>query len=293
MELLTEFLGKTINLPAESIQEKLYKKQEDGTFSNEFADNALETLLELDRERVSKLKSIDNADITKFKNMGKAEALTNFEKQIKELYKVEEDVKGVDLIQSIVRKTSSTKMTDDQVKLHPLFIALENQKNNEINTFKSTYEDEINKLKNEFSSKEINSKVNDIAIGVLDTMKPILSSDPAKANNVKKLFLSQISSEYQFQNVDGNIIPVKDGKRAEDEHGNALTLDKLVQRKAMDFFEFEQQDPKGSAGNQGGTTPPLVVPKTKEELSAMIFNEPDAAKRLALSEAFKKANPNL
>lgn len=293
MELLTEFLGKTINLPAESIQEKLYKKQEDGTFSNEFADNALETLLELDRERVSKLKLIDNADITKFKNMGKAEALTNFEKQIKELYKVEEDVKGVDLIQSIVRKTSSTKMTDDQVKLHPLFIALENQKNNEINTFKSTYEDEINKLKNEFSSKEINSKVNDIAIGVLDTMKPILSSDPAKANNVKKLFLSQISSEYQFQNVDGNIIPVKDGKRAEDEHGNALTLDKLVQRKAMDFFEFEQQDPKGSAGNQGGTTPPLVVPKTKEELSAMIFNEPDAAKRLALSEAFKKANPNL
>lgn len=293
MELLTEFLGKTINLPAESIQEKLYKKQEDGTFSNEFADNALETLLELDRERVSKLKSIDNADITKFKNMGKAEALTNFEKQIKELYKVEEDVKGVDLIQSIVRKTSSTKMTDDQVKLHPLFIALENQKNNEINTFKSTYEDEINKLKNEFSSKEINSKVNDIAIGVLDTMKPILSSDPAKANNVKKLFLSQISSEYQFQNVDGNIIPVKDGKRAEDEHGNALTLDKLVQRKAMDFFEFEQQDPRGSAGNQGGTTPPLVVPKTKEELSAMIFNEPDAAKRLALSEAFKKANPNL
>ena len=293
MELLTEFLGKTINLPAESIQEKLYKKQEDGTFSNEFADNALETLLELDRERVSKLKSIDPSDITKFKNMGKAEALTNFEKQIKEQYKVEEDVKGVDLIQSIVRKTSSTKMTDDQVKLHPLFIALENQKNNEINTFKSTYEDEINKLKNEFSSKEINSKVNDIAIGVLDTMKPILSSDPAKANNVKKLFLSQISSEYQFQNVDGNIIPVKDGKRAEDEHGNALTLDKLVQRKAMDFFEFEQQDPKGSAGNQGGTTPPLVVPKTKEELSAMIFNEPDAAKRLALSEAFKKANPNL
>ena len=293
MELLTEFLGKTINLPAESIQEKLYKKQEDGTFSNEFADNALETLLELDRERVSKLKSIDNADITKFKNMGKAEALTNFEKQLKEQYKVEEDVKGVDLIQSIVRKTSSTKMTDDQVKLHPLFIALENQKNNEINTFKSTYEDEINKLKNEFSSKEINSKVNDIAIGVLDTMKPILSSDPAKANNVKKLFLSQISSEYQFQNVDGNIIPVKDGKRAEDEHGNALTLDKLVQRKAMDFFEFEQQDPRGSAGNQGGTTPPLVVPKTKEELSAMIFNEPDAAKRLALSEAFKKANPNL
>lgn len=293
MELLTEFLGKTINLPAESIQEKLYKKQEDGTFSNEFADNALETLLELDRERVSKLKSIDNADITKFKNMGKAEALTNFEKQIKELYKVEEDVKGVDLIQSIVRKTSSTKMTDDQVKLHPLFIALENQKNNEINTFKSTYEDEINKLKNEFTSKEINSKVNDIAIGVLDTMKPILSSDPAKANNVKKLFLSQISSEYQFQNVDGNIIPVKDGKRAEDEHGNALTLDKLVQRKAMDFFEFEKQDQKGSASNQGGTTPPLVVPKTKEELSAMIFNEPDAAKRLALSEAFKKANPNL
>ena len=69
MELLTEFLGKTINLPAESIQEKLYKKQEDGTFSNEFADNALETLLELDRERVSKLKSIDNADITKFKNI--------------------------------------------------------------------------------------------------------------------------------------------------------------------------------------------------------------------------------
>lgn len=293
MELLTEFLGKTINLPAESIQEKLYKKQEDGTFSNEFADNALETLLELDRERVSKLKSIDNADITKFKNMGKAEALTNFEKQIKELYKVEEDVKGIDLIQSIVRKTSGVKMTDDQVKLHPLFIALENQKNNEINTFKSTYEDEINKLKNEFSSKEINSKVNDIAIGVLDTMKPVLSSDPAKANNVKKLFLSQISSEYQFQNVDGNIIPVKDGKRAEDEHGNALTLDKLVQRKAVDFFEFEQQDPKGSAGNQGGTTPPLVVPKTKEELSAMIFNEPDAAKRLALSEAFKKANPNL
>ena len=293
MELLTEFLGKTINLPAESIQEKLYKKQEDGTFSNEFADNALETLLELDRERVSKLKSIDNADITKFKNIGKAEALTNFEKQIKELYKVEEDVKGVDLIQSIVRKTSSTKMTDDQVKLHPLFIALENQKNNELNTFKSTYEDEINKLKNEFSSKEINSKVNDIAIGVLDTMKPILSSDPAKANNVKKLFLSQISSEYQFQNVDGNIIPVKDGKRAEDEHGNALTLDKLVQRKAMDFFEFEKQDQKGSASNQGGNTPPLVVPKTREELSAMIFNEPDAAKRLALSEAFKKANPNL
>lgn len=293
MELLTEFLGKTINLPAESIQEKLYKKQEDGTFSNEFADNALETLLELDRERVSKLKSIDNADITKFKNMGKAEALTNFEKQIKELYKVEEDVKGVDLIQSIVRKTSSTKMTDDQVKLHPLFIALENQKNNEINTFKSTYEDEINKLKNEYTSKEINSKVNDIAIGVLDTMKPILSSDPAKANNVKKLFLSQISSEYQFQNVDGNIIPVKDGKRAEDEHGNALTLDKLVQRKAMDFFEFEKQDPKGSASNLTGGDKPLAVPKTKEELHAMIYNENDAAKRLALKEAFDKANPNL
>ena len=45
MELLTDFLGKTINLPAESIQEKLYKKQEDGTFSNEFADNLAHKLV--------------------------------------------------------------------------------------------------------------------------------------------------------------------------------------------------------------------------------------------------------
>ena len=70
-------------------------------------------------------------------------------------------------------------------------------------------------------------------------------------------------------------------------------MDKLVQRKAMDFFEFEKQDPKGSASNLTGGDKPLVVPKTREELHAMIYNENDAAKRLALKEAFDKANPNL
>lgn len=291
MEILSEFLSRTINQPVESIQEKLYKKQEDGTFSKDLVDNALDVILELDKERVSKLKQIDNSDITKFKNMGKAEALTNFEKQIKELYKVEDDLKGIDLIQSIIQKSSNTKLTEDQIKLNPLFIALEKKLNDELNNTKTTYEKQIEDLKNEYTSKEVFSKVNETALSTLEALKPILSSDPTKSSYQKRLFINDLKGEYDFKSIDGQIIPTtKDGKRAEDEHGNPLTIEKLVQRKAAMIFEFEKQGEKGSASNSGGSDPSLVVPKTKEELNKAIFNEPDPAKRIALQEAFSKLN---
>ena len=55
-EILTAFLGATLNLPTDKLAEILYKKADDGTITEDLQENALDALKNLDKERIGKLK---------------------------------------------------------------------------------------------------------------------------------------------------------------------------------------------------------------------------------------------
>lgn len=291
MEILTEFLARTINQSQDSIKEKLYKKSEDGTITSELLDNALDNLLALDQERVSKLKTIDNADISKFKKMGQAEAMEKLEKQIKELYKIEKDARGIDLISELVATVSKSSLDEDKIKIHPAFIEMEKRKMQELEELKNGYESKINTIQGEYMRNQVFSKIDEIALSKLNELKPIISSNPTVAANQKKAYLQSLR-EFEYQLVNDELIPMQNGKRIEDGHGNPLKLEHIITTNAAGYFEFEKQEPKGSAGNQGGNPPgatdlPNRVPKTREEYTEIYYSLQTAEQRVKFADTYK------
>jgi predicted transcriptional regulator len=55
-DILTGLLSKAYNLDTERIAELLYKKADDGTLTEEVAEDALQALINIDVQRAAKLK---------------------------------------------------------------------------------------------------------------------------------------------------------------------------------------------------------------------------------------------
>lgn len=290
--LLIEFFGKTINIQPESISELLYKKNEDGTPSSEYHENALENLLNLDRERVAKLKQIDNADIVKYKKIGKAEALTAFEASLKEAYQIEGDLKGDDLINAIIAKKAGSQLDEDKIKVHPLYMSVESRKNKELADLRTELEGQLQAVKSEYAQKEIFSRLDKDALDAFYKMEPILPSDPVKAANQRNIYLEKLRT-LEWQDVNGEMVAIKDGKRLEDQHGNPMKAAQIYKKIAEDYFEFPKQGAKGTAGNNNGEggeggAGPTKVPTNDQEFNTQYFSCKTAEERTAVAAAYEK-----
>lgn len=290
-DLLLGVLTKTLNRSEQEITELLYQKDGDEYVLKE---GVVDEVLNLDSARVESIKK--NAPVPKdrldneFKR-GQKEALKKLEDTVKDKYSFDSEKLGIDLIDDIIADKSKVtkKITDDDVKKHPLYLDLEKSR-----VAKDEHDrviKEFNDFKNNIEKTQKFSAVKDKAGSLLDSMKPIVSENPAVAKTRRDDFLSKFES-YDYQ-IDGdNIIILKpDGSRLEDGHGNPLPFEAHVKNVAVLNYEFPKQNDKGNGGGDGGDnkTFNFAVPKNDAEYRDAIRSAKTLDEKVAIKDAYENS----
>ena len=295
-ELITAFLAKTLNMAPESVAELLYKKSDDGaTLTEEIQEDALNALLKLDSERVGKLKPDTKTLFDNGYKKAQAEVSEKWEKMIREKFGIEADVTGEDLVMTAHQMASKPpKQADDQVKAHPLYLQLEKKYQSDLEAAKAEGQKALEEFKTGVERRNRLSAVQQEARKYLLSRKPVLSSDATKQENQIGLFLQQFES-YDFEpREDGGFLPMKDGKRIENEHGHPVDLKTLADKVADSYFDFQVQDAKGNGGNGnppgGAGTGSGKAPASEEELWRAYNAAQTQEEKNAVMTAYEKAH---
>jgi hypothetical protein len=283
-----------LNKTEDELAELIYKKSAD---SKELSlkDDAIDVVLDLDSKRVDSIKKNVKPDPERLKSeysRGVKEGLENLETKIRETYSVDSDKKGIELVETVIDKNKGkTKLTDDEVKKHPLYLALEKERvsKEEYQKLQTTFD--------EYKQQQVrNVKLSAIkkdAIKVLKSLNPVVSENPTVALTREEDYLHKFDP-YDYELDDsGNHLVMKDGKRLEDAHGNPLSFNNFAKSIAMLNYDFKAQDGKGNAGNKddkGGGG--VKIPKTPEEYHKAMAEEPDAGKRVAIRKAYESTLKN-
>lgn len=295
-ELITAFLAKTLNMAPESVAELLYKKSDDGaTLTEEIQEDALNALLKLDSERVGKLKPDTKTLFDNGYKKAQAEVSEKWEKMIREKFGIEADVTGEDLVMTAHQMASKPpKQADDQVKAHPLYLQLEKKYQSDLEAAKAEGQKALEEFKTGVERRNRLSAVQQEARKYLLSRKPVLSSDATKQENQIGLFLQQFEG-YDFEPLkDGGFLPMKDGKRIENEHGHPVDLKTLADKVADSYFDFQVQDAKGNGGNGnppgGAGTGSGKAPASEEELWRAYNAAQTQEEKNAVMTAYEKAH---
>lgn len=283
--LLIGVLSETLKIDESGVTSLF---NEDGTAK----DDAEQTILGWHAEHIKKVKE-SQKKLDHDEGYGKAqrEILTKFENDFKTKTGFKSDKKGVELVLDYANSVQPKEgaITDDVIKKHPLYLTLQEEKENAVKEAVATGETALNQFKTELSKKETFGKVSNKALEIFNALKPILPTDPNRRKAQEELFIERLQGfEYELQ--DDRIVISKDGKIYEDAHGGRITLDKLVKDTANKYYEFQAADPKQNAGNgkDGKKAEPLnvVVPKTEEEYTKALF---DTSKTVEERNAIKDA----
>lgn len=285
--LLQGFLSKTLNLPETEFA---------AIFNAEGDLISVDSLIESDRLRIEAIRSQNETARKDQYSRGKKEALTDLEKSLRTKYAVESDKTGVELIEEIISKIAptrgGTKLTDEEILKHPKFVEALHKYEKEINDLKTTHAGEIETLNSKFAKEKTNARVRLAVENIIETLKPILPQDPAKARKWKDTFIADVlAGEFSITD-DGLIYPSEDGKPKLDAHGHSIKFDAMVRERANQYFEFPaSQQRSGSGANEqsppAGGNGNLNINSYAEYLEAMkTADTPE--KRMALKPYYEK-----
>jgi len=274
LAVLMSFITKAYNKTETELNELI----EDETG---IKDDAFENLLTIDSSKVKKLKGDGQLMFDKGYQKAEAEVKSRVEKAFKEKTGFNDDADSFEelLDKYVEQQTKNPKksaLTDDDVKKHPAYLALEKER-----VPKADFE----KVKAEFEDYKArvsrNEKMNSIKSKVLNKFNTFqieqIENPIVKAKRID-LFLKEFDA-YDYEMDGDNVIIIKDGKRLEDDHGNLVQFDKFIENTAQEHFVFLKQSPKGSAGNGNSdvkTTPAGTVTIKDEAHYAELMAEIDA-----------------
>jgi hypothetical protein len=252
-------------------------------------------ILDLDKSRVKDIRTKSHDDGHK---KATAEALSKLEKDLKESFELGEDVedlKGIDLVKHIIEKSgtkSEKELTLDQIKRSPEYIRLQDSLKKQIDDLNKSWEAKLNEKESSIKKEKVMEKVSGKAMEILDSLNPILSTDPAKAAKQKQILVNELKG-LEFEDQDGTIVVLKDGKVLEDEHGHRVQFENLVKTTASQYFDFKAAKEERSSPNGDGATPPKTtfsgkLPATEADyLKAIADDNIPLAERVAIKEAWK------
>jgi len=294
-ELITGFFGKTLNLTADEVAALLFENADEGTIK---AD-ALESLLTKDSNRIGKFKEERQTYYDNGYKKAQKESLSKLEDQIKETFEISSDAKGLELIQEIVNtKVSSTSNFDEEkVKVHPLYTKTVNELTKKIKETEGVWQQKFDAREKDLAKQNTFQDIKNKAKTLLENLKPILPSDSTKAEKQLSFFFNELNG-YEFENQDGTIIIMKEGKLLEDKHGNRINFDAFIKDNAASIWDFQQGTAKSGTGNGKdgktkdavqGTDTNIKAPKDKAEFSRMIAEAKTPEERVAIADAFEKA----
>lgn len=274
-ESLLYLTTKQFNLTEDEARSLLFE-------GDELKENAVDLLLEKDKERIQKLKD----ERTTRYNEGFQTAEKKFKSHAEETFKKLTGYNGEEANfeemfskwhkEETKRLAQKKEVTEDDIKRHPLFVKLETE-----TIAKSKY-DELQQAFDEFKTRQQREQVMGVvtsrAWDVVAKKDPILEQNETVAANRRRDFLAKFSG-YDYDLQDSKIIVLKEGKRLEDEHGNLLPFEAFVSNLSNEYFEFRAQSEKGNAGNKPSGNGGVVIlerPTTAKEY-ALALNKYDGA----------------
>jgi hypothetical protein len=210
----------------------------------------LSQILEADKARVKALRTSYFDDGHK---KGKGEALTAQEKKLREQYNIQDDVSGEDLITLIIEsnsKKSDKELNDDSVKRHKAYIQLQDQAKKQLEDLRKEYDEKISAQEKTFNKEKVFNSISEKALATFESLKPILSEDPQKAAKQRQILINELKG-FEYEEQDGKIIILKEGKVWEDQHGHRVELDNLVKDTAAQYFDFRKAEEDRSSPNGG------------------------------------------
>lgn len=280
-DLLLGVLGKTLKMSPDEVRGLIY----DG---EDVSETAMEKILNADADRVKRIRKETETDA--FNNghkKGLAETMTTFEQSVRDKYGVKTDKQGLELIEDVVLANQKSNLGADDVRKHPAYLDLERNtvRKDEYNKVVSDYES----FKKKLDRDKMMDKVHNKALSILDKLNPQIEEDSRVAERRKRMFLQEFDDyDYEFEDDLGMIMPVKDGKRVMDKHGNPVGFESYVRQVAERNFVLSQQQMRQSSGNTNGGTISINVPRTKEEYLKAIVAEKDPQKRIMIKKAYEK-----
>lgn len=256
-KLILGVLGTLFKMPEVEVAELL--KKSDG--SEEFdEDKALQLIIDKDKTRIQALTDGSKGKFDDGYKKGQKESMEKLEKALRTKYGIEEELQGEELVEAIltskmveVQKQSGKKdLTEDEIKKLPVFLNLEKSLRKAVDDAKAEGETAVNKLKEEFTQKEVFGSIKNKAIAHFKSKNPVLSEDATKADNQINFGLLSHLEGYKYQDNNGQMVILKpDGSRLEDGHGHPMTLESLVDDITSKTFDFKAAESRKNAGNGG------------------------------------------
>lgn len=293
-EILNGLLQKAYNLPEREVA-ALYKADESGNPTGEFADNALEILLKKDAERIaalqSKFKPVDTTELyNKAVKKTEGEIHAKWENDLRADYPTvdpERKLRGEELRQAVRNFKFPQEIAD--VKNHPDYLSMERKAQEERERLAAEYEAKIQEKEQTFLQRQQWSEIVKDIRSYFFGSGFVLPEDKVMQEAHFEDFVPKFEN-YRFQrNADRTILVLNpDGTRVEDPHGNPIFLHDLVLLKGRAKYPVQKQPPSGNAGNDNGGAPTVRV-KFKDENDFLIqFEaEKDPVKQAALGAAWK------
>lgn len=287
-------LGTALNVQPDQLNALIENKQEaelDSDAVSKLLNDALRVKLEgITKTHDLKVKQAKDEGYKSAERKVKGD----FEKKLLEAFDVSvaDEASLEDITEAITAKYANPKnrkaaeLVDEEVKKHPLFVALEKKSAADLKKAKEEGETAVQALQKEHQRKEAFSGIQPEALEYFDAKKPILSTDPAKAARQRQLVIDALKG-YDFEKVDGVTIISKDGVVVEDDLKNKLTLSKLVDQIADPLFDFkvaedrEAPNAEKAGGQQGGSGVSGTgagkylgaLPKTQKELIQLVNDQ--------------------
>ena len=273
-EILNDLLQKVYNLPENEVA-SLYKLDEEGKPTNEYAENALDVILQKDAERVAALKG-KPVDTTELYNKAVKETEgkihSKWEESLRTDYPTvdpERKLRG-DALRLAVKEFRFQQQEIPDVKNHPEFLSLEKKALQMV-------EEKENEWKQRFEEQEQTFVQRQQWEGITKDIRSyffgsgfVLPEDKVKQEAHFEDFVPKFQG-FKFQrNADGTILVMNpDGSRVENQHGHPIFLHDLVLLKGKERYDVMKQPPVGSAGNDNGGKP-TVSYSFKDEKDYMI-----------------------
>jgi hypothetical protein len=281
-KLLRTLLGKGYKMP---------KTEIDKLLSEETTDEDGETqLIEGDQARIGTLTKPKKGE--SFQDgyaKAKKDVLTDFEKTLRELYEVESDATGPELVEAIIAakaKPGAKEITEDDVKKHPVYQNAEKTHKAALKAVQTEWETKLNERESQFKKGETFNTVAAKALAKRNSLNPVIPTNPKVAANIEKSFLDELK-QFDYEVQGDNILVMKDGKVIDDGHGHSLEFDKMIEDHAGGFYEFKannggsnggngKADDTGAKGGGKGGAPAypagIVKPKTWDEVMVIVNN---------------------
>lgn len=233
----------------------------------------------LDSERTTRFTDDRNNQFSR----GVKEGAQKIEKAIKEKYSIESDKTGIDLVDHVVvEKVSEAKTSEEVSDKHPYVMKARRDWEKEQKERDKEWQKKLDNMQVEFDRAKTFEFVKTKADGILTGLKPIFSSNPLIANNIKNLFFDELAKQ-NFKRQDEEVLIFdKEGNPMKDAHGYTKSFNDVVKEVADKYFEYQTSEGRSNSGNQnaggqGGQSGQAgqngKMPRTEEERMTMLRDE--------------------